>query len=196
VALSTQLAGQPLAAEGWVLAGTIQINRAPVLTLWAAVVAERLGFERDEALTLGRALAGLTAHTKGIRLGIFEPASADEVRERRNQLEEGEQLEVRLLGRMIPVVRTPEGLRAAEKGKAGSPASVERYLRAKFGDAIGEVQEAMEALAASLPPAELARSAFSLYERFRPEVPSDERGWGAKATLDVERIRVAGTRTG
>jgi hypothetical protein len=191
VALSTQLAGQPLAAGGLVLAGTIQINRAPVLTLWAAVVAERLGFERDEALTLGRALAGLTAHTKGVRLGIFEPASADEVRERRNQLEEGEHLEVRLLGRMIPVVRTPEGLRAAEKGKAGSPASVERYLQGKFGDALREVRDAMEALAASLPPAELARRAFSLYERFRPEVPSDERGWGAKATLDVERIRNA-----
>jgi len=25
---------------------TIRINRAPVLTLWAAVVAERLGFDR------------------------------------------------------------------------------------------------------------------------------------------------------
>ena len=36
---------------------TIYINRAPVLTLWAAVVAERLGFRRDEALTLGRAVA-------------------------------------------------------------------------------------------------------------------------------------------
>ena len=33
----------------------ISINRAPVLTLWAAVVAERLGFEWEEALTLGRA---------------------------------------------------------------------------------------------------------------------------------------------
>ncbi|HZX22934.1 MAG TPA: hypothetical protein VFF18_05315 [Woeseiaceae bacterium] len=32
----------------------LKINRAPVLTLWAAVVAERLGFERDEALTLDR----------------------------------------------------------------------------------------------------------------------------------------------
>ena len=31
---------------------TIYINRAPVLTLWAAVVAERLGFRRDEALTV------------------------------------------------------------------------------------------------------------------------------------------------
>ena len=49
----------------------------------------------------------------------------------------------------------------------------------------------MEALAASMPPAGPARRAFGLYERFRPEVPSDERGWGAKATLDVERIRKA-----
>ncbi len=32
---------------------TIKVNRAPVLTLWAAVVAERLGFTHDEALTLG-----------------------------------------------------------------------------------------------------------------------------------------------
>jgi hypothetical protein len=178
------------------LAGASQINRAPVLTLWAAVVAERLGFEHDEALTLGRALAGLTAHTKGVRLGIFEPASAEEVRERRSGLEEGEHLEVRLQGRMIQVVRTPKGLRAVEKGKAGSPASVELYLRGKFGDALGEVRAAMEALATSLPPVELARRAFGLYEHFRPEVPSDERGWGAKATLDVERIRTAAQARG
>ena len=31
-------------------ANKILINRAPVLTLWAAVVAERLGFKHDEAL--------------------------------------------------------------------------------------------------------------------------------------------------
>ena len=37
---------------------TIKINRAPVLTLWAAVGAERLGFDHDEALTLGRAVTG------------------------------------------------------------------------------------------------------------------------------------------
>jgi hypothetical protein len=39
----------------------IVINRAPVLTLWAAVVAARLGFKPDEALSLGEALAGLNA---------------------------------------------------------------------------------------------------------------------------------------
>ena len=53
---------------------TVTINRAPVLTLWAAVVAERLGFDREEALTLGKSVAGLTAQSKGQRLGIFTPS--------------------------------------------------------------------------------------------------------------------------
>ena len=29
------------------------INRAPVMTAWAGIVAERLGFEREEALSIG-----------------------------------------------------------------------------------------------------------------------------------------------
>src|SRR5271157_1263915 len=36
------------------MSNVVTVNRAPVLTLWAAVVAERLGFTWDEALTLGR----------------------------------------------------------------------------------------------------------------------------------------------
>lgn len=52
--------------------GTLKINRAPVLTLWAAVVAQRLGFDHDEALTLGRAVAGLNVQSKGKRLGIAD----------------------------------------------------------------------------------------------------------------------------
>ncbi len=62
----------------------IQINRAPVLTLWVAVVAERLGFNDDEALSLGKALAGLNAQSKGRRLGIFKPTPRElkKVRER------------------------------------------------------------------------------------------------------------------
>lgn len=34
------------------MTAAIMVNCAPVLTLYAAVVAERLGFDRDEALTL------------------------------------------------------------------------------------------------------------------------------------------------
>jgi hypothetical protein len=169
----------------------IKINRAPVLTLWAAVVAERLGFEPAEALTLGRALAGLTAHAKGVRLGIFEPSAPEEVQERRTRLAEGEQLLVRLMGRSIPVVRTPAGLRAVAKGKPASLQSVERYLRGKFGDDLDEARRAMQGLAGAIPPAELARRAFPLYERFRPAVPEGESGWGAKGLLRLDRIRSA-----
>src|SRR5271165_6626489 len=43
---------------------SILVNRAPVLTLWAAVVAERLGHPADTALTLGRAVAGSAARVK------------------------------------------------------------------------------------------------------------------------------------
>jgi len=41
--------------------------------LWAAVVAQRLGFRWEESLSLGKALAGLNAQSKGRRLGIFKP---------------------------------------------------------------------------------------------------------------------------
>ncbi|HEX6013126.1 MAG TPA: hypothetical protein VFY87_15245, partial [Geminicoccaceae bacterium] len=74
----------------------IRINRAPVLTLWAAVVAERLGFDRPTALTLGQAVAGLSAHAKGVSLGIIEP-QPQLVRERGERLAEGERLHVDLL---------------------------------------------------------------------------------------------------
>ena len=47
----------------------------------------------------------------------------------------------------------------------------------------------MEELAASYSPDELNRIGFHLYERFRPKVPDDVSGWGAKGELKLERIR-------
>jgi hypothetical protein len=66
---------------------TIMVNRSPVLTLWAAVVAERLGFDSDEALTLGRAVAGLNAYSKSLSLGLYHPTPEAE-RERRRRARE------------------------------------------------------------------------------------------------------------
>ena len=170
------------------------MNRAPVLTLWAAVVAERLGLDRDEALTFGRALAGVTAHAKGVRLGIFEPVP-ERIPEERDRLRHGEEIHLRLPGRLIPAVRTPEGLRAIAKGKPITPRSVARYLEGKFGERLAEVRAAMEALAASMPSEELARRAFALYEEFRPAVKPGAAGWGAEGELDPGRIaELAGQR--
>src|SRR5271157_185891 len=107
------------------MSNVVTINRAPVLTLWAAVVAERLGFAWDEALTLGRAVAGLNAHAKGVRIGVFQP-SPDAERERRHKARHGEALHVDLLHRAVPATQTPEGLRALSRERAISPDSVER----------------------------------------------------------------------
>jgi hypothetical protein len=46
----------------------------------------------------------------------------------------------------------------------------------------------MQAPAASVPPEELNRVVFRLYERFRPDVPESAQGWAAKGELRVERI--------
>ena len=56
------------------------------------------------------------------------------MREQGERLAEGERLHVDLLGRAVPVVRTPDGLRAVNKGKPGNPARIEKYLAGKFGD--------------------------------------------------------------
>jgi hypothetical protein len=56
------------------------------------------------------------------------------------------------MGRTIPVVRTPEGLRALAKDEPLKPRSVEQYLINRFGQHLSAVRAAMEELARSLPP--------------------------------------------
>jgi hypothetical protein len=169
----------------------IRVNRAPVLTLWAAVVARRLGFDRDEALTMGRVVAGLNAQAKGRSLGIYAPHPRTVKEERRRHVP-GTVRHVELLHRAVPVVRTPEGLRAVSKGRPISAGSVQRYLESRLRDALPEVEEAMEALARSFAPAELAARAYELYEAFRPRIPGGVRGWGAAGVLDLDGLRALG----
>ena len=170
----------------------LRVNRAPVLTLWAAVVAGRLGHPAETALTLGAAVAGTAARAKARRLGLAEDNREDEGQHRQSGDARRERRAVRLLGREVPVSRSEGGLLLAAHGdRPQSPASVRNYLARAFGDRLGEVRAVMDALAASLPPDELNRVGFKLYERFRPEVPEGVEGWGAKALLDIGRIRKA-----
>jgi hypothetical protein len=158
------------------------------LTLWAAVVAERLGFRRDEALTLGRAVASLNAYSKGVSLGLFRP-SPKSLKERRKKLMRGRRLKVDVLRRAVPVARTPDGLRALSGGRPISPASVQRYLQDKFGDCLAPARAAMRGLARSAPPKTLAASGYTLYVKFRPSVAAGVKGWGARGKLDLNLIR-------
>jgi hypothetical protein len=162
----------------------VKVNRAPVLTLWAAVVAARLGYGWEEALTLGKAIAGLSAQAKGRRLGIYE-----EREERGRKAERGGEARVEILGPPVPVKQTDRGVRAVIGGRAVDPATVTRYLHGRFGDDLGAVEEAMKELAASYPPAELKKIAYRLYEGFRPQVAAGTRGWGQPGELDLDQIR-------
>lgn len=178
-------------AEGNIL--NILINRAPVLTLWAATVAERLGFDWDEALSLGKAVAGLTAQSKGRRLGIYKPVAQEIKRARAKK--QGEEFFVEIAGRQVPAVNTEDGVRAVIKDKPIAAQGVERYLESKFAASLGPVREAMRDLAKSYHPEELAQNAFRLYEKFRPVIPEDVTGWGAKGHLDIDRIRSLAAET-
>jgi hypothetical protein len=99
----------------------IQGNRAPVMTRWAAVVAERLGHAPDAALTLGKAVAGLNAHAKGRRLGLYEapPDQAEAPASPRRPT--GGQRLVPVRGRAVPAVRTSHGVRATSNGQPIDP---------------------------------------------------------------------------
>jgi hypothetical protein len=166
----------------------VMVNRAPVLTLWASVMAEVLGFEHDEALTLGRAVAGLNAYSKGVSLGLFQPTPA-QVKEQRRIMRKEETMTIELLHRAVPAKYTDEGLRALSGENSIRPESVQKYLEGKFGDALEDVSRAMHELAKSLPTAELAERAYALYEKFRPEIPPGKKGWGTSSKLDLDLIR-------
>jgi hypothetical protein len=166
----------------------VKINRAPFLTLWASVVARRLGFDEDEALTLGRAVAGLTAQSKGRRLGIFTPSSEEErekLREKRGEIGSGT---VEMMDRTIPCVKTPAGVRALSKAAPMDPASVRKYLAGRFKESLQEIEAKLTELAGTYEPERLNEEAMDIYMRLRPNVPKGREGWGKAGLLDPSKI--------
>ena len=170
------------------MSDAITINRAPVLTLWGAVVSERMGWDWPCALTLGRAMAGLNARSKGRALGIFGPPKSAERAGEPKKKGLGEEVWVQVCGRGVPALHTPDGPRACVKDEAIEPEKVEKYLQGKFGEDLTAATEAMRELAAAYDEDELPDVAFGLYEQFRPEIPKGRKGWGRKGELDLATI--------
>jgi hypothetical protein len=166
---------------------SIRVNRAPTLTLWAAIVAERLGHPPDTAFSLAGVVAGISAPAAAGRLGMGIAEKRENTSQEAHKRAPAEQI-VRLLGKDIGLMVDADGLLLAARsdGKAAPSAPVRTYIARAFGDRLQEVWRAMEELAASLPPDELNRIGFKLYEQFRPEVPEGVKGW-----LHLDRIRQA-----
>jgi hypothetical protein len=153
-------------------------------------MAERLGHPPDTALSLASAVAGTAARAKARRLGIAE--ERDHAKDAHGAAPARAQDTAQLLGRKIRLTHDADGVVLAEgEGKPAPAAPVKTYVAKAFGDHLAAVRKAMEDLAAKYEPEELNRVGFRLYEHFRPEVPPDVKGWGAKGELDLAKIRSA-----
>lgn len=172
------------------VAPPVTVNRAPVLTLWAAVVAERLGHPPDLALTLGHAVAGSSARAKARSIGLTDDKDHD-AEKREHELRPAIK-PIHLLGRDIRVLATPDGeVLADDRSKPASPDAVRRYLAKAFGDRLADVRAAMTAAAATVPPERLNQLGFRIYEGFRPDIAAGAQGWGAKGQLSLDRVQSA-----
>ncbi|KAL6780259.1 hypothetical protein ACKKBF_B13825 [Auxenochlorella protothecoides x Auxenochlorella symbiontica] len=164
----------------------LKINRAPVLTLWAAVVAEKQGFHWDEAVTIGKYIAGVLAHSKGKSLGLYHDSPVtEEDREARRERDRNMGVEhVDAFGMSIPVRKKGRHHLAFSQGSTLAPASAKTYLSHAFKDHLEDVKDAMARLASAVPEAELGKACYPLYEHFRPAW----KGWGQSAELDIDGI--------
>ena len=175
------------------------INRAPVLTLWAAVLAH-LGpahLPWLSALTVGKAIAGMLAQSRGRAIGIYEPQS-DRGHKRQKTPEEKarEEHDVQVLGIKVHMARLNEHVVATISNKPVNASQCDRYIHQHFGANRPRVIAAMKYLVHCL----LARGAdgesditgrysFTLYESFRPCTANGQApGWGQKGELDLRKI--------
>jgi len=162
----------------WAAVSEILVNRPPFLTLWASVVARRLGYDADEALTLERAVAGQTTAARGKRLRTLEERSAPDPRELRTRREVLGAETTHFTARTTSCLRTPQGLRALAETTPIDPNSVRRYIESKFMDAPPLAELRLAALAPSAPSEELEACAMDLAMRMCPAVAGGKSGVG------------------
>lgn len=157
------------------------VNRAPLMTAWATVVAERLGFEREEALSIASVYTEMNAISKGVSLGLFDKSREKEI----EPIKDSTQPYVDLLGRRIPLYRTQnETWRALDNTSPALPSTAFSYISRAFRQTTPYVIGALRLLAESFPPPELNNKGFGLYAEFRPDVD----GWGKRGEVRCEQI--------
>lgn len=158
------------------------VNRAPIMTAWAMIVAEKLGFKHEEALSIASAYTELNAISKGTSLGIFGKGKtpASEV------MESSSQPHVELMGRRIPLLTGKSGQWRAlsSDGTPVPPSSAYSYVSNALKQTTPYIIGAMRMLASTFTPAELNQKGFGLYASFRPQVDS----WGGRSTVKCKDI--------
>ena len=181
---------------------TIKVSRRPVMLLWAAAVAFRLGHDRDYSLSLAGAVATIFSQFKAKHLGLTNTSgnsSGDS-----SSFSGAAISTVQLMAQPISVVHidvdaavTSSGSwRALEPEPGGSsrklvaPAVVWAAIEKGFGAHLPAAFGAFTLLAAAVGQEALAEGLvpYSLYEQFRPKVPPGRTGWGQVGELSLGDI--------
>ena len=177
----------------------VSINRAPVLTLWAAVLAHVGPAQLPwlSALTVGKAIAGMIAQSRGRSLGVFDSAAGGpHKRQKTAQERESEADDVQVMGIKVHMARVGQHVYATISNKPVNASQCDRYVHTHFGANRPRVIAAMKYLTHCI----LARGAdgeadvagrytFTLYEQFRPNTADGQApGWGQKGDLDLSKI--------
>lgn len=157
------------------------VNRAPIMTAWATLVAERMHFKREEALSIASVYTEINAISKGISLGIYDKGKG-------KCLEvptEGSQPYVELMGRRVPLYHTQSGeWRALSNGSPVPPSTAFSYISRSFRQTTASIVGALRLLSESYEPQELNSKAWSLYMEFRPSVDK----WGERSDVSCAKI--------
>jgi hypothetical protein len=168
--------------------GTILVNRSPVLTLWATIVARNLYTKLDlpEALSLGNAVAAKMAKAKGTDLGIFSDGATEDGQEQsKDNCEEF----FDLLGVTVFAAKTDVGIRAKVNGQIHDPNKTWALLKRRFQESLGFVMAKMDEAAKSAgSPEELQASAYRFYMHIRPHIAEGTKGWGACGHFETARL--------
>ncbi|KAJ7754232.1 hypothetical protein DFH07DRAFT_868610 [Mycena maculata] len=156
------------------------VNRAPLMTAWSTLVAERLGFQREEALSIASVFTELNAVSKGVSMGIYKQGT-----ERGMEASKaGSQPFVDLMGRS-PLFQTQNSQwRALSNGTAIQPSTAFSYISRALRQTTPHIIGALRLLVESFTPEEINAKAWGLYAEFRPEV----NGWGERAEVKCEKI--------
>ncbi|KAJ7904595.1 hypothetical protein B0H14DRAFT_2663580 [Mycena olivaceomarginata] len=159
------------------------VNRAPLMTAWSTLVAERLGFQREEALSIASVYTEMNAVSKGVSMGIYKPGT--QFKRSTEAARGGSQPYVELLGRRIPLFKTQNSQwRALSNGTVVQPSTAFSYISRALRQTTPHIIGALRLLAESFTPQEINAKGWGLYAEFRPEV----QGWGDRAEVKCETI--------
>lgn len=157
------------------------VNRAPLMTAWATVVAERLGFRREEALSIASVYTEMNAVTKGVSLGIYQSGKERGM----EAITGGSQSYIEFMGRRIPLYQTQtQQWRALSNGSPVKPSTAFSYISRAFRQTTPYIVGALKLLADSFSAEEVNGLAWSLYAEFRPTVDQ----WGARSEVNCSTI--------